>query len=488
MTLRYSLSSQGHSPQCSEYVRRPLFSSVPEIQTDTSFTLHDDPTDPVIMTLESVAGEQLDILGDKDGSGIPSRVDSLILDDGEGNRTFVTLNENTSLPDTVSTDSGARIQFEWSEDLSMVHVTAVSPDGKLQVTVNVDLNITDDSVRDIKRDVRERKSSIKERNSGRRVAKTKRESTEEGNVASVAVTVSQCGEPETEARVYGQARLNYDEDTMEWAGEKLYQAVSTGTAGEYHIQIFTGTMSTIGQTVEDACEKIVDVLGDVCTLVGVLTKGHRNAICASVAAAAEVLTATAPGDFFVVNRACKAGFRAIDLYCDNLDSSLVEGSPSSAEVICESISLYDNIADFFDRETIFLSPYAIFPDGNRVESPGQVIEIRPGATGLLPNTFTIQDVDDEPVITSLIVTPEDPLPYQDYLVHATYICPTPSMTVVMDIVGTDGYSNTDYCFAPTYSCTLFVPGAVELVRDLVTVQLSDNVLGYSFTRQVVIVF
>ena len=99
------------------------------------------------MTLGSVEGElELQILGDKDNNGIPSSVESLILDDRLGSRTFVNLNKTTSLPDRVSTESGARIHFEWSDDLSMVHVTAVSPDGRLQVTVNVDLNITVDNI------------------------------------------------------------------------------------------------------------------------------------------------------------------------------------------------------------------------------------------------------------------------------------------------------------------------------------------------------
>jgi hypothetical protein len=433
------------------------------------------------MTLGSVEGEQLQILGDKDENGIASNVHSLILDDKEGNTTFVTLNTSTTLPDRVTTDSGVVIVYEWSDDLSMVHVTAVSPDGRFQVTVNVNLTTSVSSVtRHVKRDVGKRGFSSHSE------SRTKRQSGREGT-ASVPVAVYQCDQPETNARVYGLALLNYDKDAHSWAGERLYTAVSTDTEGVYHIQLSTGTQSTIGQAVEEVCEQVVTVLGHSCTLSSRLSKTQEEAICLSIAAAAEILTAFIPGDSIVINRACSAGFRALRFYCNTLGQS-APGGPSIADLVCESVSFTDSLIDLFDKDTIFLQPYAEFPDGRRVDSGGQVLEIAPGISGILPYSFTIRDVEAEPVITSLIVDPADPDPREDYVVHVTYTCPTPSMSVYMTIVGTDLYTGETSCRGVSYFCTLNVPGADELVRDLVTVQVTDELVGFAFTRKVVVVF
>lgn len=424
-------------------------------------------------------GEQLQVLGDKDGDGIASSVESLILEDKDGNTTYVTLNPSNSLPDSVSTSSGASIQYEWSDDLSMVHVTAVSPDGLFQVTVNVNLSNIDDNT-DIKRD------AIKQEFVAKPSTKKKRQS-DGDNILNIPVNVYQCEEPKTNARVFGKARLNYDEEELEWTGERLYQAVTTSTDGLYYIQLSTGEQSTIGQAVEDVCEQVATVLGHSCTLIGHVSKAQETAICIAIASAAELLTAAVPGDFFFVNRACKAGFRALRLYCDTVGKS-VPGGPSIADLICESVSFTDNIIDFFETDTIFLQPYVEFPEGNRVDAEGEILRIAPGTSGVSQTSFTIRDDKTEPVITSLIVSPGDPEPYQEYYVNVTYICSTPNQIVNMTILGTDLYQDNIQCYGMSESCSLRVPGAEELVVDLVTIKVSDPAVGYFFIRQVIVVF
>lgn len=166
----------------------------------------------------------------------------------------------------------------------------------------------------------------------------------------------------------------------------------------------------------------------------------------------------------------------------------VPGGKSLADLICESISLADDIIDFLQKDTIFLQPYAIFPAGNIVDADGQILKIEPGASGLLPYSFSIEDDTREPMVTSLTVIPEDPAPNEDYLVHVTYICSTPSVIVNMHIIGTDGYQNDISCYGIGSYCTLYVPGAEELVLDIVTIRISDPSQGFSFTRQVLVVF
>ena len=447
-----------------------------ETQNSTTYTLHDDPGDPVIMTLGSVEGEKLQILGDKDSSGVATRVDSLVLEDREGNKTFVTLDKNTSLPDRVTTESGVRIIIEWSDDLSMVHVTAVSPDGKLQVTVNVPLNTI------IRRDL---KQSVSKRSVSRPNTRAKRQSGVEA-IASIPMSVYQCNEPENDARVYGHALLNYIEETTSWTGDMMYTAVKTAEDGVYHFEIFTGIQSPVGDDIQAVCEDVVSVLSGSCSLVSVFTESLESEVCNAIELAALDLTTATPGDFDIVHSACDSGFRAFRFYCDSFEETHSE--PVDTNLVCESITLTRSLLDLVDSDTIFLKPFAEFPDGESVESAGQVVRVPQGITGILPYNFTIRYNMGEPVITSLIVSPADPDPREDYVVNATYMCPTAAMNVSMNIVGTDNYTDSVDCFGVSYACTLYVPGAEELVIDIVTVQVSDLIAGYFFTRQVVVVF
>ena len=207
---------------CIVHVLSPIVGT----QTGTTYTLNRDPADPVIMIVGSVDGEQLQVLGDKDGSGAATSVDSLILDDGE-ETTFVTHDNETSLLNRVSTTSGVNILYDWSDDLTHVYVTAISPDGAFQVTVNVNLSNITDTNSDIKRDISETDF----------LAHSKRQA-EGGRTVNVPVNVYHCNKPEPNARVYGLAPLNYDADRVQWTGEKVYRAVSTVNEGIYHIQIF----------------------------------------------------------------------------------------------------------------------------------------------------------------------------------------------------------------------------------------------------------
>lgn len=354
-------------------------------------------------------------------------------------------------------------------------MTAVSPNGSFQVTVNVNLSDVIDTM-DLKRDLEKHFQNKKE--------KRQAKSTE---IAEVPVHVYHCNKPEPNAQVYAKILLNYNEEGHQWTGESNYRAIKTENSGVYHIQLYTGTSSEIGQVVEDVCKQVVKVLSYGCTALSLINSKIENLICGAIASAAEVVTTFIPGDFVLVLRACKAGFKAARVYCDTVGKSS-PGGQSVADVFCDSISYIDRAIDFVNEDTIFLQPSAIFPAGNTVNANGLALNIQPGLSGVLPFSFTITDDATVPIITSLTVTPEDPDPGESYVVHATYICSGPSVHVNMDIIGTDNYEDSTVCSGDVYNCTLYVPGASELVYDIVTVTISDTSTGYSFTRRVIVVF
>lgn len=389
----------------------------------------------------------------------------------------MTLNANNSLLDKVTTLSGVEIKFKWNDDYSGVHVTAVSPNGAFQVTVNVNLSdIIDTATVGMQPNL---KKHFHDKKDKRQVENT--------NIAEVPVHVYHCNKPEPNAHVYAKALLNYDEEGPRWTGENTYRAIKTENPGVYHIQIYTGTSSRIGQAIENVCKQVVTVLGYGCTALSAINPAAEVRICLAISSAAEVITAFIPGDFVLVLGACEAGFRAARLYCDTLGKS-EPGAPSVADVLCDSISYADEVIDFLKGGSIFLQPSAIFPAGNEVKANGLTLNIEPGLSGVLPNSFTITDGTSVPMITLLTVTPEDPKPNESYVVHVAYICSGPSVNVRMHIIGTDDYQDATLCSGNVNSCTLHVPGAEELVYDTVTVTINDPSQDYSFTRQVIVVF
>ena len=464
-----------------------------ETQRNTSYSLNTNPANPVIMTVKTADGEQLQVLGDKDEDGIASGVESLIFDEGEGNTTFVTLNTNNSLIDTITTLSGTYLHFDWNDNLTEVYVIAVSPGGSDQVTVNIDLSDTDTNNHS-KRDTSIQKSSSDYPSETSKTLQTKIQSLakrQSGGFAKVPVTVTRCDKPEPNAQVFAKALLNYKDtpSRRQWRGEAKYTVVRTSSSGVYYINIPTQPSSTQGEKITKLCEKIVKVLGKGCKFVSLINRAIQRKICFRIARVVELITITVPGDFFLAYAACESGFYAFRQYCKTFHSSPGPFLPNLADLICKSISKVDHVIDHFQTTTIYLQPYAIFPAGNTVAAVGKSLKIRPGTSGLLQYSFTIEDTNNLPVLTLLTVTPNDPAPVEDYIVKVSYICATPSATVRMHIIGTDTYETSTTCYGNSpSSCALHVPGAAALVVDRVTVTITEPSRGYSFARLVVIVF
>ena len=386
-------------------------------------------------------------------------------------------------------------------------VTAVSPNGSLQVTVNIDLSDTDTTNR-FKRDTNTEQTSPNyvelsdmdsadsdadvqkwSPNYSQTVPKTSLTKRQSGSIAKVPVTVTYCNEPEPNAQVFANALLDYRNTPNGpwWTGVTNYMAVHTSNPGVYHIQIPTQPASMLGKEISEVCNKIIGIIGQGCTSLSLINPVWEIRVCAAIATAVEVITVPVPGDSAAIFVACEVTFRAFQLYCDTLGASPGPGAPSTADAICSSITVTDDAIDFFKTKTIHLQPYAIFPAGNRVNAVGQSFDIQPGASGLLPYSFTIEDENTVPTLTLLVVTPSDPVPGEDYVVDVTYTCITPSVVVTMHIIGTDLYEDFTICHGNS-SCTLYVPGATALVLDLITITITEPTQGYSFTRQVVIIF
>ena len=100
-----------------------------------------------------------------------------------------------------------------------------------------------------------------------------------------------------------------------------------------------------------------------------------------------------------------------------------------------------------------------------------------------------QDVDGEPTIDNFTLSPAYPSAGQSYVATANFHCVPSGSTIVMNIVGTDGYRNTETHSSDDNSGTvsLYVPGAESGVYDVCTITITTPD-GESYSMQASLVF
>ena len=460
-------------------------------RTADKFRLHVNPHDPVIMSVETTDGEMIYMLGNKTSDGLPQAITEFRVENS-GETTYVSMNTNGLVSSAINTD-GLQLDFIWDKSLPMVHASLVLGDGSEQITINIDLSgPIDDNITDFENENVFSKRSVNQERSGkdRKVhqvkSKAKRQ-TDDQDFASVAVSVESCNMPELHARVFADVQLDYAEPIDGSRGFVRYTGVKTQVPGQYQVNIPIAAAQNIAEKI---CKKLEDLLGkfcDVYTTMNDMAKlasrhGADTVICYGVAVGVRRAFGvnTKP-----VYRFCKKVFRGVKKYCDIADKDAGEGN-SLANLFCDSLdlSLVDNRIELLRQKTVFFIPSAVFPRGNTVTAPGQVIHLVPGSS-TVGKPFIIKNDQNSVRITDFSVSPVDPAPGQRYTVAVTYECFSTDVVVTMDITGTDGYDGQNVCTTGPF-CFLFVPGAEALVQDSVTVSIQDT--SAAIVRKVMIIF
>ena len=460
-------------------------------QTETTLNLFTNPLDPVIIGAKTPDEDNIYMIGEKDSSGNPTKVRRFEVVDKDGNSAFTKLDENNTITSAVDS-SGMTMKFKWDSKYTSVEVTLVLPDSSQQITINVDLtDNTTNATLDLEDELFDKRSiddneMPQERqeshiNYAEKEVRSKKDTT---NSARVSINVLSCGQPEPDAIV--KADATFDDSTTR------YTAVPSDTSGLYYIYIPTVASSTIGEDIGEVCSAIEMVLDEACSWYGELKEitsyftkhSVDKLICYYLGNGIKLVVPQL--NLLPVYKFCKSIFKGVNYYCNKINAPILSGviDKKKSELICELITDYtDNAIDSFRDTEVSLTPFAIFPAGHTVIGSSKVLSLPPGSS-VVSTTFTIDDRSLQ--ITSLTVVPADPDPLEDYVVTVRYKCYTSSTSVEMSIVGTDEYTNTIYCSGGP-SCVLYVPGAVALVRDMVTVRISDP-SHPTITRKLFIIF
>ena len=483
-------------------------------QDEVSYNLHINPSDPVIVTAQTPEGDVISAIGNKSESGLPRTIDEFLVEsanqsDDDVGPTFVFMSDNGTV-ESAQANNGLRIDFNWDDNETIVYTSIVFNNGSEQLSIRINLSepvdenftsfITEiDSAIPSKRSVnptsdsaskqktQPRPLSVRDSKTGSKVPTKRQSDSQTSSHADVFVTVQTCNEPETNARVFADVLLDYDEGTRAYEREVRYWGTKSGNPGEYTVRIPTSKASMI---VEDICDGVNMILGTMCATYSNINRwtktfsGHEadSVLCFFIGKGLRLVFPALR--VIPVHRFCKNIFKPFKAYCKYADSDIPGTEVSPIDLVCDALSVVDNGIDLLREQNILFTPTAIFQQGNQVQGTGQVLTIPPG-TSIVPQRFTISD-DGLLRITAFSVVPFDPIPHQDYVVTVSYSCySTPSFSARMTIVGTDTYTDVNTCLTgPT--CVLFVPGAEALVRDDVNIFIQNG--QSSASRMVVIIF
>jgi hypothetical protein len=273
------------------------------------------------------------------------------------------------------------------------------------------------------------------------VSATKTAQSDDPNVSSVDIRVTECGNPISGANVF----LVKDRGSL----APTYPARFTGD-GVYTAQVPIAT--GIGADFEDGCVAVIDVVNTTCSAFGDATGLNPTVVGGLTASCVRFINPLAVA-------ACEAAVAAAIAYCEF-------GAPITdlvKEDLCESaredLDLpSDNLVPFY--------AVAYLPSGGSARSATQSVR----ASDPLPDFF----IDNANIFgPALLVTtlPGDPAPDQDYQVAVSVSCRANATSVEIGVTGTDGFQDSTTCQIENGQggCTLLVPGAEGGVVDTITI-------------------
>ncbi len=197
--------------------------------------------------------------------------------ENDDSTTFISVNKDGALGSAYDSD-GSQINLVWDANQTTVHVSIVFNNGSEQLTINVNfsepigvknINITDSEADQIfakrslygqvypqlPQDTKSKKSK----------SETKRQSSTQ-TYASVFVSTETCNETESNAAIFADVLLDYDQQRESYKQSAQYNGIKTSTNGEYEVRIPTSLNFDIRKQSEVFCNAIEMFLSEVCDI------------------------------------------------------------------------------------------------------------------------------------------------------------------------------------------------------------------------------
>ena len=448
-----------------------------------TYDLHTNSLDATLLVANYRNGTSIKYLGQKDSNGLATALDTFEITDASGLETSVQIDDE-GRPRRFDNPEVGTLDLLWLSETE-VAVSFLSVDGDIQANVVIDLTDpgvptststvdadiratrppTDLAPSDARHDVAaDNWSSIDVSAAslgfGNELAVNSpvgaTEPSDLAGTSSSIVTVTQCDGVAVEDAIVKMVATG-DGQTITLQGRHL-------GGGQYQVDIPT-TDSNPGETAEDICEGVLDFL-TLCPIVEAIPPGGEVQICVGLGAAIDLALGGPTGEGAAIAAVCVAGIRGYQLACKINPGPNIPGAPGLLDAVCANIK---DIVNYAIGEDYLLTPVVQAPGlGTMVGNTESV-----SALGPFPD-FSV-DFGGDLAITSFTVAPPDPAPFQSYVATVQIACAPPDTLVTMSISGTDGYTDSITCLVSgTGSCELSVPGAVDGIRDVITVTIDGG--------------
>ena len=280
-----------------------------QAQTESEFTVMTNPTDGQILSVTGTDGTTVDYYGARDANGIPTAIDRFSVVEAGGTATTIELDAEKR-PKKMRTSNGVVFELSYVGNDQGV-VTALSPDGSVQVNTSFTIGTDVDNLPDA--------NSM----AGKR---------ETGDAADCLIKLDRCGAGVTNAGVT-VTLTEAGAVSPSWQGEAEHDK-----DGTYRVSLPTSLGPSLNaEDLRKAAQNIASDLGDICTklsLTGPETPALLMGMCPQIAA--QLALITGPGAAAIAS-GCVAVVGAVALYCTIPGEGGAPGADSLMERILKAI-------------------------------------------------------------------------------------------------------------------------------------------------------
>lgn len=457
---------------CSSNEDNPSTPITPEADNGVTALANLNPDEPIIVDISNDQGLSVVMMGTKDETGQPEKLEQMIITvPEEENPTEVFLDENEKIKEMFA-PNGVRFQFEWLSDTEAT-ITLIDPDTNEQLNTVIDFANKDNpsqsaatrSASEISRSGATTLSIEPIKNTNVNSIHTAPKAlTRAGGDITGDVYLEQCGSPAT-AQCWVDV-YDYSDLTGAYGRGKYRGRFACTKVGDGHYQFKLPKGYNAHHNIADYCDGINNIIGTVCGINAWTAPGTgaKQFLCLQISAyiASGIVTAPVAAKFLV---ACEVTTAALDEACSLINGNmyLPEGTPTLVDGACGWLREMNLTWDtpLFLVPVVNALPSCIYGTTQKYEAGGE----------LKPMYITW---GGHPVINSFTLNPPKPARRVSYQAIADLVCLPVGTKVTMDIIGTDGYTNSQTSTVGTgenisYRATLGVPGAESGVKDVCTV-------------------
>lgn len=449
-----------------------------------------NPSNPMLLKMANSKGEEAILLGTKTSSG-PSKVEQMLVkNSGETEFTQFFYNDSKQIEKIIA-PNGVVMQFEWLSKTKTA-LTMIEPNTNEQLNTVVDFenNEYEYSAPNINYDANKRSGEatmtlepLKDQEI------TPVQGMELTRASSFSFTgdiyVEACGAP-SDGDVYV--------DVWDWIevndfGNKgnyrdRFKCVRA-EKGHYQFTIPSNYYNKID--VHQYADKINKIISEICFYNSFTAPGSgaKELLCTAVGAIITFkgigLSAPVAGAF---TKACLTATISLDTMCTLVSGNLPDYTAGAPSVTDRLLEILKEEQENWVR--LFVQPWV---DALPSAKKGNSQVIKDGGKWT-PTTISF---GGSPSINSFTLNPPAPSHGVSYKAIANLFCLPEGTKVVMNIVGTDGYSNSQTSTVSakdaggTFTATLTVPGAASGVKDVCTVTVTTP-SGETITKKASLVF